>query len=182
MRILILLLAICTGLSGCATIQKDNSYTEEQQVKLKIKLILAKMQLQNNLTPAAKKTLSEITTQPPVVDVTDEALFRLALLNLETGQQQIVTDKAGKDLVILLNKFKSSSWHPHATTLKGLIDTYDSTLQEKAELEKTLKNLKSLNASLTKENLDLKKENLDLKQGMEKLKKLDLELEMKKKR
>jgi uncharacterized protein YceK len=178
MRLLILLLAICTGLSGCATIQKDNSYAEEQQIKL----ILAKMQLQNNQTPAAKKTLSEIATQPPVAGVTDEALFRLALLNLETGQQQIVTDKSGKDLVTLLNKFKSSSWRPHATTLIGLIDTYDSTLQEKAELEKTLKNLKSSNASLTKENLDLKKENLDLKQDMEKLKKLDLELEMKKKR
>jgi hypothetical protein len=178
MRLLILLLAICTGLSGCATIQQDNSYAEEQQIKL----ILAKMQLQNNQTPAAKKTLFEITTQPPVAGVTDEALFRLALLNLETGQQKIATDKAGKDLVTLLNKFKSSSWIPHATTLIGLIDTYDSTLQERAELEKTVKNLKNLNASLAKENASLAKESLDLKQDMEKLKRLDLELEMKKKR
>jgi len=178
MRVLILLLAMCTGLSGCATIQKDNSYAEEQQMKL----ILAEMQLRNNQTPAAKTTLSEITSQPPVAGVTDEALFRLALLNLETGQQKIITDKAEKGLVTLLNNFTLSSWRPHATTLKGLINTYDSTLQEKAELEKTLKNLKSANASLTKENLDLKKENLDLKQDMEKLKKLDLELEMKKKR
>jgi hypothetical protein len=178
MRLLIILLVICTGLSGCATIQKDKSYAEEQQIKL----ILAEMQLRNNQTPAAKMTLSEITSQLPVAGVTDQALFRLALLNLETGQQKIVTDKAGKDLVTLLNNFKSSSWRPHATTLIGLIDTYDSTLKEKAELEKTLKNLKSVNASLTKENLDLKKENLDLKQDMEKLKKLDLELETKKKR
>jgi len=178
MKSLVLLLAICTGLSGCAAIQKDNSYAEEQQIKL----ILAEMQLRNNQIPAAKMTLSEITSQPPVAGVTDEALFRLGLINLETGQQKIVTEKAGKCFVTLLNNFKSSSWRPHATTLKGLIDTYDSTLQEKAELEKTLKNLKGVNASITKENLDLKKENLDLKQDMEKLKKLDLELEMKKKR
>ena len=59
MRVLILLLAVCTALSGCATIQNGNTYAEEQQIKL----ILAKMQLRNNQTQAAKMTLSEITTQ-----------------------------------------------------------------------------------------------------------------------
>jgi hypothetical protein len=60
-------------------------------------------------------------------------------------------------------------------TLKGLLDTYDGIVDEKAELEKTARSLKSSNLSLTKE---LK----DLRQDMEKLKNLELELEMKKKR
>jgi uncharacterized protein YceK/cell division protein FtsB len=178
MRTFIVCIAIFTGLSGCATIRKEDPNVREQ----KQRLILAKLLLETNNTEAAKRTLTNITTEPPVAGVTDEALFRLALLNLEAGQQKIATDQSGKDLVTLLGKFSSGPWSAHATTLKGLIDAYDITLQEKAELERTVKNLKSSNASLAKENVSLTKENLELRQDMEKLKKLDLELEMKKKR
>jgi len=177
MRTLIVGIAIIAGLSGCATMRK-----EDPNAQLRKKLVLAKMLLESNKLEAAKKTLSEITTKPPVTGITDEALFRLALLELEAGQQKIATDKAGKDLVTILNKFRSSTWSAHATTLKGLIDAYDITLQEKAELDRMVKNLKSSNASLTISNASLVKENTDLRQDLEKIKKLDLELEMKKKR
>ncbi len=170
MRTCIAIIAIITGLCGCATTRQPDLHAREQQKKL----ILAKILLENNSTPAAKKTLSEICNAPSVPGVTDEALFRLALLELETGQQKITTDKAEKNLAKLLGKFSSSSWRAHTTTLKGLMDAYDITLQEKAELERTVKNLKNTNASLTKENTELR-------QDMEKLKKLDLELERKKK-
>ncbi|MDD2335591.1 MAG: tetratricopeptide repeat protein [Geobacteraceae bacterium] len=166
----IICIAIIIGLSGCATIRKEDPNAHEQRQKL----VLAKMLLQSNRTEAAKKTLTEITAKPAVAGITDEALFRLALLDLEAGQQKIATDKAGKALDTLLGKFRSSNWSAHATTLKGLIDAYDITLQEKAELDKIIKNLKSSNASLTKENADLR-------QDLEKIKKLDLELERKKK-
>jgi cell division protein FtsB len=171
MRTCIILIAIITGLSGCATTRQSDRYALVQQKKL----ILAKILLENNSTSAAKKTLTEISNASPVPGVTDEALFRLALLELETGQQKITTDKAEKDLTKLLGKFSSSSWRTHATALKGLMDNYDSALQEKAELERTVKNLKNSNASLTKENTEMR-------QDLEKLKKLDLELERKKKR
>jgi len=178
MRTLIIFIAIITGLSGCATIRKEDPNAHEQRQKL----VLAKLLLESNRTEAAKKTLAEITRKPAVAGITDEALFRLALLDLEAGQQKIATEKSGKDLDTILNKFKSSAWSAHAATLKGLIDAYDITLQEKAELDKMVKNLKNSNASLTSSNASLTKENTDLRQDLEKLKKLDLELEMKKKR
>jgi hypothetical protein len=177
MRTLIVGIAIIAGLSGCATMRK-----EDPNAQLRKKLVLAKMLLESNKLEAAKKTLSEITAKPPVTGITDEALFRLALLELEAGQQKIATDKSGKDLVTILNKFRSSTWSAHATTLKGLIDAYDITLQENAELDRMVKNLKSSNASLINSNASLAKENTDLRQDLEKIKKLDLELEMKKKR
>jgi hypothetical protein len=178
MKTLLVGIAIIIGLSGCATIRKENPNIQEQRQKL----VLARMLLESNRTEAAKKTLSEIVAKPAVAGITDEALFRLALLDLEAGQQKIATEKAGKDLDTILSKFKSSSWSAHATTLKGLIDAYDITLQEKAELDRAVKNLKNSNASLTSANASLTKENFDLRQDLEKIKKLDLELEMKKKR
>lgn len=178
MRTLIVCISIIIGLSGCATIRKEDPNALEQRQKL----ILAKMLLERNRTEAAKKTLTEITAKPPVAGITDEALFRLALIDLEAGQQKIATEKSGKDLDTILSKFKSSSWSAHATTLKGLLDAYDITLQEKAELDRSVKNLKNSNASLTSANASLTKENNDLRQDLEKIKKLDLELDMKKKR
>ena len=171
MKTLIVGIAIITGLSGCAVIKKEDPNVNLQRQKL----VLAKLFLQNNRAEEAKKTLTEITAKPAVAGVTDEAFFRLALLDLEAGQQKIATEKTGKDLDTILSKFKSSSWSAHAATLKGLIDAYDTALQEKSELDRSAKNLKNSNASLTKENTDLR-------QDMERLKKLDLELEMKKKR
>lgn len=170
-RNLVLILIIAMALGGCATMNKADRYTYEQQKKL----ALAKILLQSNRPAAARKTLVEISTAPPVAGVTDEALFRLALLDLEADTQKTATDKTEKSLTDLLTKFRSSTWSNHAITLKSLLEAYDSTVQEKAELEKTIKTLKNTNTSLVKENTNLR-------QDLEKLKKLDLELEMKKKR
>lgn len=178
MKTFIVGIAIVTGLSGCATFHKEDPNVIEQRQKL----VLAKYFLEYKRSEAAKKTLTEIVAEPAVAGITDEALFRLALLDLEAGPQKIATEKSGKDLVTILNKFKRSSWGAHATTLKGLLDAYDITLEEKAELDRAVKNLKNSNASLSSANASLTKENTDLRQDMERLKKLDLELEMKKKR
>lgn len=170
-RILVLIVITAMALGGCATMNKADRYSYEQQKKL----ALAKILLQSNRPAAARKTLAEISTAPPVASVTDEALFRLALLDLETDSQKTATEKSEKSLTALLTSFSSSSWSSHAIMLKNLLEAYDSTVQEKAELEKTIKNLKNSNTSLSKENANLR-------QDLEKLKKLDLELEMKKKR
>jgi len=178
MKRLIAVYILLAGLSGCATtLRLDPNIHEQQQ-----KLTEAKKLLERNKTADAKMTLYEITTKPAVAGVTDEALFRLALLNLEAGQQKFATTKAGKSLDSVLSKFSSSSWTPHAITLKGLLDDYEIVVQEKAELDKSVRNLKNANAALSNANASLTKENADLRQDMEKLKKLDLELEMKKKR
>lgn len=178
MKRLIAILTISMGLSGCVTSWSINPNVREQQQKL----TLAKKLLENNKPEEAKKTLTEITAKPAVAGITDEAFFRLALLNLEAGRQKIATDSAEKALDAILSKFSSSSWTPHATTLKGLIVDYDSAVQERAELDRTVRNLKNSNASLSNANASLTKENSDLRQDLEKIKKLDLELEMKKKR
>ncbi|MHC1698367.1 MAG: hypothetical protein AB9919_09990 [Geobacteraceae bacterium] len=178
MKRLIALSIIFAGLSGCASIWSLDPNVREQQHKL----TQAKKLLERNKTENAKKTLSEITAKPAVEGVTDEALFRLALLNLEAGQQKFVTYKAEKDLDIILGKFRSSSWTPHAMTVKSLINDYEIVVLEKAELDKSVRNLKNSNAALANANASLTKENSDLRQDLEKLKKLDLELEMKKKR
>lgn len=169
---------LLAGLSGCATTWSLDSNVREQQQKL----TEAKKLLASNKTIYAKAVLSDITTKPAVAGVTDEALFRLALLNLEAGQQRFATTKAGKSLDTVLSKFSSSSWTPHAISLKGLLDDYEIVVQENAELDKSLRNLKNANAALSNANASLTKENAELRQDMEKLKKLDLELEMKKKR
>ena len=178
MKRFIALASILAGLSGCATtLSLDPNVREQQQ-----KLTEAKKLLESNKTVYAKAVLSDITTNPVVAGVTDEALFRLALLNLEAGQQRFSTSKAGKSLDTVLSKFSSSSWTPHAISLKGLLADFEIVVRENAELDKSLRNLKNANAALSNANASLTKENADLRQDMEKLKKLDLELEMKKKR
>lgn len=178
MKRFIALTSILAGLSGCATNWSlDSNVREQQQNMTEAKKLLA-----NNKTVYAKAVLAEITSKPVVAGVTDEAFFRLALLNLEAGQQRLATTKAGKSLDTVLSKFSSSSWTPHAIALKGLLDDYEIIAQEKADLDKSVRNLKNANAALTNANASLTKENTDLRQDMEKLKKLDLELEMKKKR
>jgi len=167
----IMFLLALSGLSGCATTRKTDPYEQEQQQKL----VLARMLLEDNRISAAKRILTAIVDEKGVPGVTDEALFRLALLNLEPGEQKIITNKAGRNLEKLLKLYPSSPWKSHAATLKGVLDAYDLSREENSDLEKTIRGLKS-------SNLSLGKENRELRQDMEKLKQLDLELERKKKK
>jgi uncharacterized protein YceK len=168
---IIIIIIVLSGLSGCATIQKTDPYEQEQ----KRKLVLARMLLEDNRISAAKEILTAICDEKGVSGVTDEALFRLALLNLTPGEQKILTKKAGRSLDKLLAAYPSSPWKSHAATLKGIIDAYDLSFEEKADLEKTIRSLKNANQSLVKETRELRED-------IEKMKKLDLELERKKKR
>jgi hypothetical protein len=158
---------------GCATTQ--NSISEQRR-----KLILAQLLLEDNKAPAAKEILVSLGNGTKITGVTDEALFRLALLNLEPGEQKITTEKAGQNLDKLLKEYPESPWKTHALTLKRMIDVYEVTLNEKTEMEKTIRNLKNSNSMLKNANTSLTKENKELRQGIEKLKNLDLELEKKK--
>ncbi|MRR57522.1 MAG: hypothetical protein EG824_04830 [Deltaproteobacteria bacterium] len=175
---LITVMAIFLGLSGCATTRITDPYAQQQRRKL----VLAQLMLADNRIATAKEILSTISSEPGVAGVTDEALFRLSLINLEAGEHKIATGNSGKSLEKLIKNYPSSAWKAHAVTLKGLMDAYDISLEEKADLEKTVRTLRNSNNSLTKENNSLMKDNKDLRQDLEKLKNLDLELEMKNKR
>jgi hypothetical protein len=169
--IIIIIIIALSGLSGCATVQKTDPYEQEQRRKL----VLARVLLEDNRISAAKEILTAISDAKGVSGVTDEALFRLALLNLAPGEQKIITKKAGRNLEKLLAAYPSSPWKSHAATLKGLIDAYDLSLDEKADMEKAIRILKN-------SNLSLGKETRELREDIEKMKKLDLELERRKKR
>lgn len=175
---LITVMAIFLGLSGCATTRTTDPFAQQQRRKL----VLAQLMLADNRIATAKEILSTISSEPGVVGVTDEALFRLSLIYLEAGEHKIATGNSGKSLEKLIKDYPSSAWKAHAVTLKGLMDAYDISLEEKADLEKTVRTLKNSNNTLTKENNSLMRDNKDLRQDLEKLKNLDLELEMKNKR
>ncbi|MEA5114747.1 MAG: tetratricopeptide repeat protein [Geobacteraceae bacterium] len=171
-------LATILLLSGCATVQQADPLYQQQ----KKKLALAQMLIEGNKIPAAKEVLSSISKESKIKGITDEALFRLALLNLETGEHKIATGKSGENLDKLLNDYPSSPWRNHAATLKGLMDSYDVALEERNGLEQSVRSLRNSYSSLKSMNLSLSRENKELRQGIEKLKNLDLELEMKNKK
>lgn len=171
MNKLTIFMAAMLALCGCTTTGVSGNYAQDQ----KRKLMLAQNLLEDNRVAVARDILTTISNEPGVLGVTDEALFRLALLNLEAGDQKIATGKSGRNLDKLIKYYPTSSWKNHAVTLKGMLDTYDGTVDEKTDLEKTARSLRNSNQALTRE---LK----ELRQDMERLKNLELELETKKKR
>jgi len=172
------ILALVLGMYGCTTTGTTDLFHQEQRRKL----VLAQMLLEDNKVSMAKELLAAIGSGRKVPGVTDEALFRLALLNLDPGEQKISTGKSGQYLERILSEYPASPWRVHAATLKGLMDSYDLAVTEKTELDKTVKSLKNSNLQLKNQTLSLSRENKELRQGIEKMKNLDLELEKKKKR
>lgn len=177
-KYLLTILATTLLLSGCATVNAPDTIYQQQ----KKKLALAQMLIEENKISAAKDVLSSVSKDTAVKGITDEALFRLALLNLDPGEQKIRTRKAGQNLDKILGDYPSSPWRNHAATLKGLLDAYDLAVEERNDMEQSVKSLRSSYSSLKSMNLSLTKENKELRQGIEKLKNLDLELEMKNKK
>lgn len=116
---------------------------------------------------AARDQLESIVEEPPLVGVTDEALFRLAVFNLgdENGKGET---RARKLLERLTAEFPASSWSRQAAPLMEYI-------RETAALRSRMRELKSLR----NQNLSLSRDNKDLRQSLEHLKNLDLELEQK---
>lgn len=172
---LLILSTVTCFLSGCATVQQYDPVYQQQ----KEKLVLAQMLIEEKKLAAAKDVLSSLTRDAVIKGITDEALFRLALLNLEQGEQKIATRKAGQNLDKLLSDYPVSPWRSHAASLKGLLDAYDAAVEDRNSMEQNVRSLRSSYSSLKSMNLSLTKENKELRQGIEKLKNLDLELEMK---
>ncbi len=116
---------------------------------------------------AAKDLLEKVVASAPIKGITDEAIFRLALLQLSDESSKGV-QRASTLLNRLKSEYPRSIWtHQSAPLASYLAGT--KNLQDKQRELKTLKYL----------NLSLSRDNRDLRQTLERLKNLDLELEQK---
>jgi hypothetical protein len=115
------------------------------------------------------------------IGVTDEALFRLSLLYLGNG---LVNDRefiqlAQLNIDRLRKEYPSSPWTGMARPVQELLDDVVELRRQNQNTKNQNQTLSKENQGLTKENQTLSKENQELKENIEKLKRLDLELEQK---
>ncbi len=118
----------------------------------------------------ARELLERVVALPPISGITDEALFRLALLSTrdETGK---VAAQAQSLLERLESEFPFSAWTRQAAPLAA----YLAGVRVPRDRQKELKNLRD-------HNLSLSRDNRELRQTIERLKLLDIELDQKIKR
>jgi hypothetical protein len=198
MKRICILLLFAVSIGGCAgTQQMDeapprvnspdrNLATAKFGTSQKRNLATAKIMLQENRITAAMEILSGICSAKGVPDVTDEALFRLALLYYDAGQGKNDVNQAQQHLERLIREYPSSSWRNHADSFLDLIATLNrkirnlrgenlSLTRENKELRLNIERLRNLRG----ENLSLTKEHKELRLNIEKLKSLDIEQELK---
>lgn len=114
----------------------------------------------------ARDLLERVCEAPSLGGVTDDALFRLSLLNLrdDSAKSQALLER-------LKNEFPHSIWAYQAAPLTSYLSGI-KTLRDRQREMKTLRDL----------NLSLSRDNRELRQTIERLKNLDIELEQKIKR
>lgn len=120
--------------------------------------------------PAARELFERVIEEPARSGVTDEALFRLAILSLRDEG----TKGSNRSLELierLKNEFPQSIWTHQSAALGG----YLSGVKALRDRQREIKTLKELNLSLSRDNREMR-------QSIERLKSLDLELEHKIKR
>ncbi|SNB45736.1 tetratricopeptide repeat protein [Geobacter sp. DSM 9736] len=152
---------IISMLSGCAQIptwMHLNSSPYEQRKRLSQAVELVK----EGNNASASRLLASICREPGVPGITDEALFRLALLSLRGGDRE----NASNMLERLGREYPRSIWTRTANPIVELLAQHD-------DLRNQNRTLKNTNQALTRENKELL-------QSIERLKHLDLELELKK--
>jgi hypothetical protein len=173
---------ICTmGLNACAIMQKqeimqkqDDSLIFRQNQEKKLARAVT-LQNEGKLS-AAVELLMGLCKERGVSGVTDEALFRISLLYLGNGLE---SDKeslqmAQQSIERLRKEYPSSYWSVMASPVADLLTTT-------SELRRQNQNLKNQNQTLSRDNQAITKEAQELRQTIEKLKRLDLELEQKRK-
>ena len=150
--------------SGCGSLTKMTGFaprTEERNFAGALQYLLSGNE------SGAREFLERTVSAPSMAGVTDEALFRLALLNLrdEGGRGE---PRAKALLNRLIREFPTSIWARQAAPLAAHLQ---ETLILRAG-QHELKNLRN-------QNLSLSRDNKELRQSIERLKQLDMELEQK---
>ena len=161
MKKLFVVTILTYALAGCATLQQEGSGIVHHYKQSRI-LEEARTQLEKGSPDRAVKLLEEIGSAKEVPGVTDEALFRLALLSLNPASEKNGTSHALQTLKRLQKDFPASPWAIQAASLAELLTSVD-------ELKRQNRNYRSLNQSLSRDNKEL----ID---NIEKLKHLDMEL------
>lgn len=154
-------------LPGCgmfgATTLTSSTVTREQERSFAGGLEL----LRSGNEQGAKELFERVVAAHHIKGITDEAMFRLALLELRDESTKNV-QKAYQMLDQLKSEYPHSIWTRQAAPLAAFLAGSKTTRDKQREL-KTLKEL----------NLSLSRDNRDLRQTIEKLKSLDVELEQK---
>lgn len=168
--VFIALLALMTMNSGCAGIKGRTPPLPATLSDKQRSLDEALEQLRTGKEQQARNLLEKVVEGAPSAGVTDEALFRLALLSLrEDGVKGLQRSQAL--LERLVDRYPASLWTKQSAPLL-------SHLTEARILRNQQRELKSLR----QQNLSLSRDNREMRQSLEQLKQLDLELEQRIKR
>jgi hypothetical protein len=162
--------ALALAPSGCASFRSQGFVARFSQGQ---KLSEAVNSLEKGNPYNATRLLKQICAEKGVPGVTDEALFRLALLSMDADIDRNNISTTLKLLDRLEKEYPTSPWAVQATPLADFLEEHADKLQKAQELRRQVRSYKDLNLSLTRENKELR-------QSIERLKDLDLELERKK--
>ncbi len=156
---LLLCLTGCSGIIGIGTVADD---TDSYQ-----NLASAVTMIRKGLDSEARHYLELVIVYSREEGVTDEALFRLALLNLNDGKLG-----GGKSTTALLEKLRvtypTSVWTRQAAPLQSYLLGIRNNRSRDKEI-----------TALQEKNLSLSKDVRELRQIIDRLKALDSELEQK---
>ena len=181
-KYILIFMLVCV-MAGCACSTREFSYRSGQEWKLS----RAETLLGAGETTAAVQVLAAISAEPKMPGVTDEAMFRLSLLQLGTAMEPGGTTESEKNLGKLVKTYPAGAWTPLASRLIEFFASTEDARKQNQKLGKMhsqeIRILKEQNLALTRElrglkelNLTLTKENSDLREIMEKLKALELDL------
>lgn len=165
MKKILVTIVAASLLAGCATTNNGESGGFLQRYSGAKKVAHAVDLLNRGDSSGAVKELNAVCAASPVTGVTDEALFRLALLSLKPSTEKPASAQGHQLLKRLKKEFPDSPWTAQAAPLIELISVAE-------ELRHQNKSLRSTNQSLAKEINELNK-------NINQLKHLDLELEQK---
>ena len=166
----VVVLVVVTCLSGCGVIGTTTVTSSTMIPEQERSFAGALEYLRSGNEPMAKELLERVVAAAPLKGITDEAMFRLALLHLHDENGKGI-QRANMLLEQLKSEYPRSIWTRQAAPLA----TYLTATKSSRDKQRELKNLKELNLSLSRDNRELR-------QTIERLKSLDLELEQKIKR
>jgi hypothetical protein len=167
--VLVLTLSLCFGCAASRPGQRGGFLQHHSEAK---RLSAALTLLEKGDTAGAAKMLEAICSSPAEPGVTDEALFRLALLSLKPSPERPASAQGRQLLRRLKKEFPASPWTAQAAPLVELISSAE-------ELRRQNRNYRTANQTLTRDVNELNKSIKELTKNIEQLKHLDLEIEKK---
>ncbi len=161
---------VIATLGGCGT----TDYTTKTAGQERRQVLLEGVQaLRTGDLRQSHELLEQVVNAPPVAGITDEALFRLALVQLaEEGTGTRGTPRSVSLLESLQKQYPLSQWTPQAAILL----TWLGELKNSRERDREHIN------RLMRENRELLRDNRELRQNIERLKNIDLDIEKKRSR